>query len=108
MKDILEIAAAVLAVFGAYQLLGMLKLRLGFPPGTRRRLRAAVYLNSDAGNLPALDAYVKYLRREGKISEGRLIILANSDIIKNIPDLSKDKYEVVIINQPEVKTDDAF
>ena len=108
MKDILEIAAAVLAVFGAYQLLGMLKLHMRFPPGTRRRLRAAVYLNSDGADLPALDAYVKYLRREGKISDGRLIILANSDIIKDIPDLSEDKFEVVIINQPEVKTDDAI
>ncbi len=82
MTDFLEILVCVLAVFGAYTLLDMLRARLLYPRRARTRLRAAVILDDGDDICDALQ-YASYLRREQKISSERLIILSKDGIIEN-------------------------
>lgn len=88
MKAVLEIIVAMLAVFGGYTVLDMIRVRLLYPKKVRMRVRAAVVL-FDKTELAGAADYARYLRREQKISSERLIILANDDIIKNSEDLSR-------------------
>ncbi len=80
MKEFLEIIAAVLAVFGIYCILDMVKVRILYPKHVRKLIRAAVVV-SDKKQLCQAASYAAYLRKEQKISDERLIILANDDII---------------------------
>lgn len=86
MPEIFEIIAAMLAAFGLWNLLRGLRDLLLFPSRIRRRVNAAVYIDEDTSELPEIAAYVKTLSRDGKISAGRLIIIAKGDIIVDIPD----------------------
>ena len=99
--EIIEIIIAVLAVFGVYTLLDMLKFRLLYPSGLRERLRAAVYIDNGSDDLSEVAAYAKHLGREHKISRGRLIILSESGIIKEIPQSSLDDFEILITHEPK-------
>ncbi len=80
MKEFFEIIAAVLAVFGIYCILDMVKVRILYPKHIRKLIRAAVVI-SDKKQLCQAASYAAYLRKEQKISDGRLIILTNDDII---------------------------
>ena len=88
MLEIFEIFAAVMSVFGIYTLLDMLRFRLLYPRKVRRLIRAAVVVDDDTRISEAAE-YAKYLRREGKISSERLIILTNGDIIINGSEISR-------------------
>ena len=81
MLDFLEIAAAVLAVYGGYMILDGIRFRLLFPRRIRRMLRAAVVYTDDA-SLADVVRYVHYLKIEGKISRERLIILGKDGIME--------------------------
>lgn len=73
LKEIFEIAAAVLAAFGLYNLLDRIKQIILYPKQTRVAVVAAVFeedMNTET------ETYIEYLRREGKISEDGLIILS--------------------------------
>ncbi len=87
MREIIEIFTAVMAVFGIYTMLDMLRVRILYPRKIRTALRAAILLNEET-NLPEAASYAKYLRLERKISPERLIILANDDIIINDTEIS--------------------
>ena len=87
MREIIEIFAAVMAVFGIYTVLDMLRVRILYPRNTREALRAVVVLDENT-NLSEAASYAKYLRLERKISPERLIILANDDIIINDAEIS--------------------
>ena len=87
MREIIEIFAAVMAVFGIYTVLDMLRVRILYPRKVRATLRAAVVLGENA-NLCEAASYAKYLRLERKISPERLIILINDDIIINDAEIS--------------------
>ena len=80
MKDILEIIVAMLAVFGGYTVLDMLRVRLLYPKRVRLMLRAA-FVYDTYENAARVHEYAAYLKREQKISAEPLIILANNDII---------------------------
>ena len=84
MSDLFEILAAVLAAIGMASLFEKLKFMLMYPKKLRRLLRLAVIYNGNDELLPELSPYVKYLAREYKISDGRLIIIAKGDIINSI------------------------
>ncbi len=77
--EILEIVLAMLAVFGGYTLLSMLKAALLYPKRVRKCLRCAVFTGE--GELREAAAYCRYLRLCGKISSERLIILSKDDIM---------------------------
>ena len=81
MYEMLEIIAAMLAAFGFWNLLHLFRDRLLYPGRIRRRVNAAVFIDNEVSDLPEIAAYVKTLRKEGKISSERLIIVAGSDII---------------------------
>ena len=85
--EFIEIFLSILTVFGGYCILDMVKFGLLYKKRIRRRLRAAVILE-DCEELPQILEYAKYLRGQNKISEERLIILVNDDIIKCTDDLS--------------------
>lgn len=104
MLEILEIFAAVMAVFGIYTVLDMLRLRLLYPPSVRRLLRVAIFVDNE---LPSADAvaYTKYLRLEKKISNERLIILTNNDIIKNNSETARFGEVYGYINYKEADDD---
>lgn len=82
MADLLEILVCVLAVFGAYTVLSMIKTRLMYSRRVRTQLRAAIFIN-DCEDICSVVRYASYLRREQKISSERLIILTKDDIIEN-------------------------
>ncbi len=82
MADFLEILVCVLAVFGAYTALSMIKTSLRYPKRVREHLRAAVFI-SECDNVCAVSQYAAHLRREQKISSERLIILSKDGIIEN-------------------------
>ena len=82
MREIFEIIAAMLAAFGFWTLLHAFRDWLLFPREIRRRVNAAVYIDNESSDLAQIAAYVKTLKKEGKISGERLIIVAESDIIK--------------------------
>ena len=82
MVDLLEILVCVLAVFGAYTVLRMIKTNLLYPRKVRLRLRGAVVIDEEE-NVCALARYAAYLRSEQKISSERLIILLKDDIMKD-------------------------
>lgn len=84
MRDIFEIFAAMLAVWGAYSLLSELRALLIFPKKVRHMLRAAI-IYKEAGKAAEAAAYADYLSREGKISPERLIILRKDDIMEYNP-----------------------
>jgi hypothetical protein len=107
MVEIIEIIIAVFAVFGVYMLLDMIKFRIMFPPALRERLRAAVYIDSESNDLCKVVAYAKHLRSENKISRGRLIILTDSGIIKEIPQSSIDDFEIILCREPKELSEDA-
>lgn len=78
--EILEITVAVLAAFGVYSILEMLRFGLLFPRRIRENVRAAVVF--DENTYRETVEYVNYLRREQKISPERLIIIKNNGIIE--------------------------
>lgn len=87
---ILEIMLSVLAVFGGYTLVSMLKAALLYPKKIRKKVRCA--LIADGTDATAAAAYCRYLRLSGKISSERLIILVKDDIIEcneNLSDLGE-------------------
>lgn len=86
MREIFEILAAMLAAYGLWTLLRAFRDRLLYPKRVRQRVNAAVYIDNGCSDLEEIAAYVKYLERDGKISRGRLILVAKGDIIKDIPD----------------------
>lgn len=86
--DVIEIFLSIIAVFGGYCILDMIRLRLLHPLKDRKKLSAAVFFD-DAESLARVCDYARYLRRENKISGERLIILINDDIIKCKEDLSE-------------------
>lgn len=81
MREFFEIIAAMLAAYGLWTLLHSLCDLMLYPRAVRRRVNAAVFINNESSDLPEIAAYVKTLRKEGKISPERLIILTESDII---------------------------
>lgn len=87
IMELLEIFLSVIAVFGGYCILDMIKFRLMYPRSVRKNIRGAVILDSYAAPTEAA-LYIKYLRKEGKISDERLIILVKDDIIKSNLELS--------------------
>ena len=95
MSDLIEIFAAVLAAFGIVSLFERLKLALMYPKKLRRMLHLAVIYNDDVELTDELRSYVKYLAREQKISEGRLIIIDKGGIIDNIRIPSDGGVEIV-------------
>ena len=95
MSDLIEIFAAVLAAFGIVSLFERLKCALMYPKKLRRMLHLAVIYNDDVELNDELRSYVKYLAREQKISEGRLIIIDKGGIIDNIPIPSDGGVEIV-------------
>ena len=95
MSDLIEIFAAMLAAVGIVSLFERLKLALMYPKKLRRRLRLAVIYNDDVELNDELRSYVKYLAREQKISDGRLIIITKSGIIDNIRIPSDGGVEIV-------------
>lgn len=95
MSDLIEIFAAVLAAFGIVSLFERLKLALMYPKKLRRMLHLAVIYNDDVELTDELRSYVKYLAREQKISDGRLIIITKSGIIDNIRIPSSGGVEIV-------------
>lgn len=95
MSDLIEIFAAVLAAFGIVSLFERLKCALMYPKKLRRLLRLAVVYNDDVELTDELRSYVKYLAREQKISDGRLIIITKSGIIDNIRIPSDGGVEIV-------------
>ena len=95
MSDLIEIFAAVLAAFGIVSLFERLKCALMYPKKLRRLLHLAVIYNDDVELTDELRSYVKYLAREQKISDGRLIIITKSGIIDNIPIPSDGGVEIV-------------
>lgn len=95
MSDLIEIFAAVLAAFGIVSLFERLKCALMYPKKLRRMLHLAVIYNDDVELTDELRSYVKYLTREQKISDGRLIIIDKGDIIDNIRIPSDGGVEIV-------------
>ena len=95
MSDLIEIFAAVLAAFGIVSLFERLKCALMYPKKLRRMLHLAVIYNDGVELTDELRSYVKYLAREQKISEGRLIIIDKGGIIDNIPIPSDGGVEIV-------------
>ncbi len=87
MREIIEIFAAVMAVFGIYTVLDMLRVRILYPRKTRESVRAAVIADENTNFADAV-SYLGYLHRERKISPERLIILTNDDIIINDAEIS--------------------
>ena len=80
MKDILEIFAAVLAVYGAYSLICMLRDAVLYPKRVRQLVHGAVDFEGEAQMRAAAD-WAAALKKDGKISPERLIILMKDDII---------------------------
>lgn len=83
MSDVFEIIAAVLAAFGLWTLLHDLCDFLIYPARVRKRVNAAIYIEDDMSDVSEIATYVKSLRREGKISSERLILISKSGIIIN-------------------------
>jgi len=81
MQEILEIFAAMLAVWGGYSLIGTLRDALIYPKHVRQMVRGAVML-SDTDALAEAAAWAAALKKDGKISSERLIILMKDDIIE--------------------------
>ena len=90
MREVFEIIAAVLAVYGFWQILYLIREEILYPRRIRRRVNAAIYIDNDTSDLSEIAAYVKSLAKEGKISRGRLIIVAKSDIIDNNAQNARD------------------
>ncbi len=86
--EFIEIFLSILAVFGGYCILDMVKFLLLYPKRIRKNLRGAVVLENPK-ELPQFFDYLKYLRTQDKISRERLIILVNDDIIKSTDDFSE-------------------
>ncbi len=86
--EFIEIFLSILAVFGGYCILDMIKFGLLYKKRIRKNLRAAVILE-DTKDLQQIYDYAKYLRTQDKISRERLIILVNDDIIKSTDDFSE-------------------
>lgn len=86
--DIISILVAILAVFGAYTILDMLRVHLLYPKRIRHSLRATMMLPTEVDTSHAAQ-YAAYLRREQKISRERLIILVNDDIINVSEEISR-------------------
>ena len=105
MREVFEIFAAVMAVFGIYTVLDMLRERLLYPRKIRRLIRAAVVIDEETP-LAQIMSYVEYLRLEGKISPERLIILTNSDIIIGNSETSRFG-DVLVYNKCKEADDDA-
>ena len=95
MSDLIEILAAVLAAFGIVSLFERLKCALMYPKKLRRMLHLAVIYNYGVELTDELRSYVKYLAREQKISDGRLIIIDKGGIIDNIRIPSDGGVEIV-------------
>lgn len=95
VKDLFEIFVAVFAVFGFWKFLHGVVDMILYPPRIRRLIYLAVYIDNCGRNMPEIAAYVKSLRREGKVSGERLIILSKSDIIdsKDVSDLGTEGSE---------------
>ena len=90
VREIFEIIAAVLAVYGFWQILYLIREEILYPRRIRKRVNAAIYIDNGTSDLPEIAAYVKSLAKEGKISRGRLIIVAKSDIIDNNAQNARD------------------
>lgn len=88
IMGLLEIFLSVIAVFGGYCILDMIKFGLMYPRRVRKNIRGAVILDSYTAPTEAV-MYIKYLRKEGKISDERLIILVKDDIIKSNVELAE-------------------
>ncbi len=88
MRDILEILVAMLAVFGGYTVLDMIRVRLLYPKRVRVMLRAA-FVYDTYENAARVCEYADYLKREQKICPKPLIILASDDIIKDNEEISR-------------------
>ncbi len=86
--EIFEIFLSIVAVFGGYCILDMVKLRLLYPKGVRRNVRGAVIFR-DIDDLNDTVRYIRYLQKENKISSERLIILVNDDIINGNENFSE-------------------
>lgn len=86
--EFIKILLSILAVFGGYCILDMVKFVLLYKSRVRKKLRGAVVLE-DTDELPQIYEYAKYLRTQDKISKERLIILVNDDIIKYVEDFSE-------------------
>ncbi len=82
MIDILEIIVAMLAVFGGYTVLDMIRVRLLYPKRVRMLLRAAFVYDTYENAARACE-YADYLKREQKICPEPLIILADNGIIES-------------------------
>ena len=70
----------MLAVWGGYSLIGALRNALLYPRRVRRMVRAAVIF-TDVGDLADAAGWAAALKKDGKISSERLIILMKDDII---------------------------
>lgn len=88
MKDILEILVAMLAAFGGYTVLDMIRVHLMYPKRVRLKLRAAIVSDTYANAVRAYE-YANYLKREQKISAEPLIILTENDIIRSNEEISR-------------------
>lgn len=88
MRDILEILVAMLAVFGGYTVLDMIRVRLLYPKRVRVMLRVALVYDTYE-NAAQVCEYADYLKREQKICPEPLIILASDDIIKGNEEISR-------------------
>ncbi|MBQ8248283.1 MAG: hypothetical protein IJY93_00155 [Clostridia bacterium] len=104
MREVFEIFAAVMAVFGIYTVLDMLRERLLYPYKIRRLTRVAIIADENVP-LAEIAAYVGYLSRERKISPERLIILTNSDIIIGNSEISRFG-DVFVYNKYKEADDD--
>lgn len=107
MLEVLEIFAAVMAVFGIYSVLDMIRLRLLYPKRVRMLLRAAVFVSTPE-EMRAVSEYAAYLRREQKISGERLIILINDDIMVNDDEIGGYAETVRCTNDKETDNDRQF
>lgn len=87
LTEFIEILMSILAVFGGYCILDIVKFGLLYKKKIRRKLRASVILD-DPEELSGIFEYAKYLRGQNKISGERLIILVNDDIIRCMDDFS--------------------
>ncbi len=77
MNDLMEIFAAVLAVYGTYRIIGDIREWVVFPIRIRRMVRAALTFSCDEA-----EEYARYLQNEKKISSEPLIILSENDIME--------------------------
>ncbi len=107
MLEVLEIFAAVMAVFGIYSILDMIRVRLLYPKRVRMLLRGAVFVSTPE-EMRAVSEYAAHLRREQKISGERLIILVKDDIIVNNDEIGGYTETVRCTNNKETNNDRQF